>query len=716
MVVRRLRQPAFEPATKAMQDVMQPDTESAGAAHFSASTERLPPATGGPAGSRTSGWLALFVGFTVVAATLGLWRALIAEERAEMERAVALNLESVKNEISSRMDTRILALVRMARRWETRGRPPRAEWESDAKLYLSHYAGYSAIARLEPELSVSWLVPHEASRAPHGDDFIGGRQREALQRARLQHGVTLTHPFGLTAGDRALLVNVPLFHEGVFDGFIVGAFRVHATLEALLRPSIAPHYAVAVFDGGEEIYRRDPGAGRSAEDFSQETAVGLDGVTWRVRVWPHEELVRQRSPLPQAVLAGGLALALLVALTIRFAQMARLRAHETESVNRKLAHAIVEHQQTNERLRKLSRAVEQSPTMVMITDSHGAIEYVNPKFAQVTGYALEEIAGENPRLLKSGETGPEEYERLWRSITAGEEWRGVLHDRNKNGELFWVNSAISPIRDGRGIITHFLAEMEDIGERKRLEQQVAERNQEIAKSHALAAMGQAATMIAHDLRNPLSTIKMSLGILGKHAGRTLTETEHEINRIALEQVRYMEEVLSDLLTYSRPDALQLAWLNLDKLLDTAVMLAQREIEEHKVRVEARYQPGLPTLHGDANKLRQAFSNLILNAVQATEGISGRTPEVAVCAGLQLGRQPPEICVEIIDNGCGIPAELSERVLEPFYTSRARGTGLGLPIAKRIIDQHRGRLELRTEPDGGTRAIVILPTGPVRGAS
>lgn len=219
-------------------------------------------------------------------------------------------------------------------------------------------------------------------------------------------------------------------------------------------------------------------------------------------------------------------------------------------------------------------------------------------------------------------------------------------------------------------------------------------------------------MIAHDLRNPLSTIKMSLGILGERAGDALSEGDREINRIALDQVRYMEEVLSDLLLYARPDALQPAWLDLPKLLDAAVLLAEREIEEQRVRVECRYQSGLPTLHGDATKLRQAFTNLVLNAVQATEGVADRAAEVSVCARLSAERQPPEICVEIRDNGRGIPAELHDRVFEPFVTSRAKGTGLGLPIAKRIIDQHRGTIELRGVPQGGTCALVTLSTGPV----
>ncbi len=667
----------------------------------------------------TRGWLALLVGLTVVAATLGLWRGLIAQERSETEQAVALNLESVRNEVGSGMDARVMALVRMAQRLGMSDHPSRLEWESDANSYLSHYNGYLAIARVDPDLQVRWLVRHESSRDAHDTDLVGERQRQALQSSRLESRITLTQSAEPATADSIMLVNVPMLREEVFIGYIVGMFHVQSMLDSILPTSIAPRYAVSVLDGAKEIYRRagdakeSAGSAReSAGDWAQEASVDLRGIAWRVRAWPREELLQRRSPLPQAVLAGGLTLALLLAVAVHFAQVAHMRAREVEAINLELGHNIAEHQRANESLRKLSRAVEQSPSIVLITDRHGAIEYVNPKFTQVSGYALEEIADENPRLLKSGETDPEEYERLWKTITSGGEWRGVLHDRKKNGELFWVHSAISPIRDANGTITHFLAEMEDITERKRLEQQVEERNREITKSHALAAMGQAASMIAHDLRNPLSTIKMGLQMLSKKLPENWSEEERELLQMSQEQERYMEEVLSDLLSYSLPDALKQEWLSVDKLLDSAVMISQKQIEEHGVRVTSHYQTGLPVLYGDANKLRQAFVNLIVNGAQATAALSDTHRTLVIDARLCLaGENRPSIQVEICDSGPGIASECLDKVFEPFFTTRAQGTGLGLSIAKRIVDQHQGSITLEPEHPKGTRVTVVLPLQP-----
>lgn len=112
-------------------------------------------------------------------------------------------------------------------------------------------------------------------------------------------------------------------------------------------------------------------------------------------------------------------------------------------------------------------AVEQGPVTVLITDAEGNIEYVNSKFTQLTGYTPEEVIGQNPRILKSGKTSPEEYRCLWKTITSGGEWRGELCNKKKNGELYWESTSISPIKSPEGVITHFIALKEDITEHKR---------------------------------------------------------------------------------------------------------------------------------------------------------------------------------------------------------------------------------------------------------
>ena len=128
---------------------------------------------------------------------------------------------------------------------------------------------------------------------------------------------------------------------------------------------------------------------------------------------------------------------------------------------------ITSRRRIEEQLLKLSRAVEQSANLVIITDTQGRIEYVNPKFTEVTGYTPDEAIGQNPRILKSGKTPPEEYRRLWETITSGREWRGEFLNKRKDGGLYWASASISPLRNYQGVITHFVAIEEDISELKR---------------------------------------------------------------------------------------------------------------------------------------------------------------------------------------------------------------------------------------------------------
>ncbi len=136
------------------------------------------------------------------------------------------------------------------------------------------------------------------------------------------------------------------------------------------------------------------------------------------------------------------------------------------------AHDITETKRAELELRKLSRALEQSPASVLITDTEGTIEYVNPKFEQISGYSSEEAIGKNPRILKSGDKSREDYKELWETIKAGREWRGAFHNKRKDGTIYWESASISPLRNEGGEITHFIAVKEDITAQKRAEEQL----------------------------------------------------------------------------------------------------------------------------------------------------------------------------------------------------------------------------------------------------
>jgi PAS domain S-box-containing protein len=142
---------------------------------------------------------------------------------------------------------------------------------------------------------------------------------------------------------------------------------------------------------------------------------------------------------------------------------ARARAQDSA---KRVATALSREKYTSasQRQRLLMHALEQSPATIIVTDAEGKIVYANPKFVETTGYEVDEALGQNPRLLKSGETSPSEYRQLWKAITSGKEWRGTFHNRRKDGRLYWERASISPVFDADGKIANYMAVKEDITE------------------------------------------------------------------------------------------------------------------------------------------------------------------------------------------------------------------------------------------------------------
>ena len=177
----------------------------------------------------------------------------------------------------------------------------------------------------------------------------------------------------------------------------------------------------------------------------------------------------------------------IVAISFEYERVRVLRRLEYEITHAKTIEN--ELRLSEETARKLSRAVEQSPATVLITNLDGTIEYVNPKFTETTGYLPEEALGKNPRVLKSGDMGPESYREMWEAVSAGREWRGEFHNRRKNGELYWEHASISAIRDATGAVTHYLAVKEDITARKATEQALRKSEEALRALYENAPIG-----------------------------------------------------------------------------------------------------------------------------------------------------------------------------------------------------------------------------------
>jgi len=368
---------------------------------------------------------------------------------------------------------------------------------------------------------------------------------------------------------------------------------------------------------------------------------------------------------------------------------------------------ITQRKRVEERLRQLSRAVEQSPVSIIITDLSGIIGYVNPRFEEVSGYRAVEVLGKTPRILKSGETHDDTYRDLWHTITGGREWQGEFHNRRKNGELYWERAAISPITDDQGRITHFLAVKEDITARRLLEAQ-------LGQAQKLEAVAQLAGGVAHDFNNLLGAILIQIALLRDDSALRpdlrdgVRELEQEAHRAV--------GLIRQLLVFSRRSVLNPAVLNLNSLIENLIKMLRRLIGEH---IDARFQPcpDLPSVRADAGMIEQVLMNLVLNARDAMPGggvleisLAPRhltDPAALVHPESRIGRF---VCLSVSDTGCGMDSETIKRAFDPFFTTKGpgRGTGLGLATVHGIVGQHEGWIEMQSEVGVGSAFHVFLP--------
>lgn len=370
---------------------------------------------------------------------------------------------------------------------------------------------------------------------------------------------------------------------------------------------------------------------------------------------------------------------------------------------------ITERKEAEARIRKLSRAVEQSPASIIITDKCGKIEYVNGKFCEVTGYASEECVGKNPRILKSGEMSPEGYKELWSTITAGKEWRGELHNRKKNGELFWELAAISPIFDSAGKITHFLGVKEDITERKQLEAQ-------FLRAQRLESVGALASGIAHDLNNILAPILLTAELLQSVAKDA--EMRGWVDMIE-DNAQRGADVLKQLLTFARGEPGARVPLLLRYLLNDAKKMIQ-ETFPRDISPAMSADGDLWPILGDATQIHQVLLNLCVNARDAmpnggtlTLRASNISMDEAAARKLPGARPGAYVCVAVDDTGVGIPAENLDRIFEPFFTTKelGKGTGLGLATVIGIVRGHGGFVRVISRLNKGTTFELYLPAEP-----
>lgn len=390
----------------------------------------------------------------------------------------------------------------------------------------------------------------------------------------------------------------------------------------------------------------------------------------------------------------------------KFAELASIaidNARLYESAQKEL----MERKKAEISLHKLTYAVEQSPVSIIITDIRGNIEYVNPHFAEVTGYTSNELLGQNPRILKSGFTSDAEYKKMWNTLMAGNVWHGEFRNTKKNGDVYWELAQISPIRDKGNVITNFIAIKEDIDDRKTLENQ-------LRHSQKMEAIGQLAGGIAHDFNNILTAIIGYASIMQMKlpSGSPLKETAVHI----LSAAERGSSLTQGLLAFSRKQDTNLTNINLNDIIERIKKLLLRLIGEDIKLISILDVDTLPVLV-DSVQIEQVLMNLVTNSRDAMPdggSIVIKTEAIKIDDEFihEQGFGTPGIfaLLSVTDTGEGMDDETIKRIFDPFYTTKetGKGTGLGLSIIYGIIKKHNGYISCTSTPGKGATFNIYLP--------
>jgi len=354
-------------------------------------------------------------------------------------------------------------------------------------------------------------------------------------------------------------------------------------------------------------------------------------------------------------------------------------------------------------LLKLSRAVAQSPTSIMMTNLQDEIEFVNPRFSEQTGYAVEDVIGKPPSFLQSSETPVETYTELTAALTAGNIWRGELVSKRKDGSLYWELVSVSPIRNSLGDITHYLTVSEDVTEKKILTENLIVAKEQAdsanrAKSEFLAIM-------SHEIRTPMNGVIGMSSILLESG---LPPKQHEYAEIVCRSGENLLVLVNDILDFSKIESgkleLEQIEFNLHIVLDDINRLLAFRADEAGLELTYRIDPGVPIfLKGDPGRVRQVVTNLVGNALKFTQKGS-----VTVAVSL-VADQDGVVMVKfsIIDTGIGIPESRISALFSPFTqvdastTRKYGGTGLGLAICKQLAELMGGEIGVTSEEEKGS---------------
>jgi PAS domain S-box-containing protein len=328
---------------------------------------------------------------------------------------------------------------------------------------------------------------------------------------------------------------------------------------------------------------------------------------------------------------------------------------------------------------------------IIVIDAHGRVEAFNPAAERLFGYSAQEVLGRSVDMLMPSPYREEHDTYLARYLATGRaKIIGIGRDvqgLRKDGTTFPLHLSVGQITvHGERKFTGIL---HDLTSRTQMEGQLREQA-------ALAKLGEMAAVIAHEVKNPLAGIRGAMQVFGSQMSEGGTKTQ--VVREIVSRIDALDQMMKDLLLFARPPKPRRAPTDLVPLVTTTANLLSQDPAMQEVAIEV--EGSAPTVSADPDMLKVVFQNLLINSAHAMKG-QGRI-RVAV------GTVDSTCQIAFMDSGPGIPTEIREKIFTPFFTTKSRGSGLGLPTAKRLIEAHNGQIAIDCPPAGGTSVLIRLP--------
>ena len=369
--------------------------------------------------------------------------------------------------------------------------------------------------------------------------------------------------------------------------------------------------------------------------------------------------------------------------------------------------AELERRKSNQTIQHLSLAVEQSPNIIIITNADGIIEYVNQAFINTTGYKKDEVLNKSPSIIKSGEMSDDFYDELWKTIKSGKTWTGNFHNKKSNGDLYWDEAKISPIKNAQGDITHYLGIQSDVTDKRQMELQ-------LRNSQKMDALGKLTGGIAHDYNNMLNVILGYTELMEM----VLDDSDNGKAKEFLQAIQHATErgsvLTKKLLTFSRKDSTQPESVNINQLLLDVQNMLEKTLTA-RINLEYQLVDQVWPIYLDKGDLEDALLNMCINAMHAMPdggnliiATFNRTlaDDDATVLNLPAGEY---VQLSISDSGCGISEDILSQVFDPFFTTKGElGTGLGLAQVYGFVKRAKGVITIDSSVDQGTYILIYIP--------